>query len=130
MDLEKTYGVDEELVEKGVEVNVGDAVVRIRKWENEDFNRLFRKKMQPYRNQSRNGTLEDDVVEGIINEIIAQTIIVDWEGVKRGGEEVECEKETIIEALEDFPAFREEIISQAQTISNFQSDQLEEDEKN
>lgn len=130
MDLEQTYGVDEDLVEKGVEVNVGDAVVRIRKWENEDFNRLFRKKMQPYRNQSRNGTLEDSVVEGIINEIIAETIIVDWDGVTRGGEEVDCEKDTIIEALEDFPAFREEIISQAQTISNFQNDQLDEDEKN
>lgn len=130
MDLEKTFGTDEELVEKGVFVNVGDAEVRIRKWENEDFNRLFRKKMQPYRGQSQNGTLDDDVVEGIMNEVIAETIVVDWKNVTRAGDEVECNKENVIEALEDYPDFREEIINQAETISNFQKNQLEEDEKN
>jgi hypothetical protein len=130
MDLEKTFGTDESLVEKGVFVNVGDAEVRIRKWENEDFNRLFRKKMQPYRGQSQNGTLGDGVAEEIMDEVIAETIIVDWENVTRGGDEVECNTENVLEALEDYPEFREEIINQAQTISNFQKNQLEEDEKN
>jgi len=87
--------------------------------------------MKPYKYQIDRGTMKEDVAEAIMAQVIAETIILGWNGVTdRDGEEMEYTPELAKQLLLDLPALRNLIMEESQNVANFLREKREEREGN
>lgn len=133
VDLTKKFGVDPELERQGVWCDFGDGMrVKIARWGNPDFQRLLVALQKPYRFQLDTGTLPPDVDRQIMNELIAKTIIRDWEHVELDGTVLECSLAERLRVLTDerIHDFRSQVIRYSQEAEAFRRHELEEEAGN
>lgn len=62
---------------------------------------------------------DEKKLEEIDNRLIAETIVVGWEGVKNGDVEFAYNRENAIKLLEHYPDVKTWIINEAASLSNF-----------
>lgn len=78
----------------------------------------------------RASDIPDDVFTEITREAVAETILVDWEGITREGVPVPYSKEEALSALRQMKDFYELVVGTANSIEHFREARLVELEKN
>ena len=131
MDL-KTFRTDDAKEQDGAWVDLGDGVARLKiaRMNNPRFREAQQRKLQRYKMAARSKVVPDDVWEGILNELIAETILVDWEGITMDGEPYQYSVDHAKQALTDLKDFREMVIGFADDIANFKAEKDQATEKN
>lgn len=130
MDL-KTFRTDNAKEQEGTWVDLGDgARLKIARMNNPRYREVQQRKLQRYKMAARSKVVPDDVWEGILNELIAETILVDWEGITMDCEPYPYSVDHAKQALTDLKDFREMVIGFADDIANFKAELDEAIEKN
>ncbi len=130
MEIVKQFAVDNEKAAHGVWVPISqDARLKIARTNNPNFRRVFRKLIAPYTAAIRTNSLSDDLDEKIMVQAMAETILVDWQGITENGEPVPYTVEKAKEYLMHEP-FREMVSTFSRDLELFKQAQDEETEKN
>jgi len=130
MEIVKQFAVNEERAEQGVWIPIGeDARLKVARANNPNFRRVFRKLITPYTAAIRSNSLPDDVDDQIMIRAIAETILVDWQGITENGEPIPYSVEKARKYLQHEP-FRELVMNFARDLSLYKEAMDEETEKN
>jgi hypothetical protein len=120
MDVFSTYASDEVAEVEGRWFPVGkDAKVLVARTGNPRYNQAFRKKLQEHEYDLNTGTPEaDKLAEEILVQVMAETILLGWEGLKFQGTDVPYTKAqaTTLLGVKDF---RKRITVIADSLENF-----------
>ena len=127
MNLDKTYGYDKELAEKGVRIPLGskDSYIVVAKFGNKRFQKLFSELTEPY--GKRIERLEAEQQKEIYLECLAETVVLEWGGIMDGKVEVPYSKENVIEMFEKYPDFHAEVLELSKEVATFKKLDQEED---
>ena len=113
LNLKKTFLTDKSKENQGVWVDLGEgARLLIARHGNERFKLRYQELTAPYAAAIRTKTLSEAVAEKILKQILAETILLDWEGiVDDDGNPVPYSVEKAMEFLDipDFRSFVEEM---------------------
>jgi len=88
--------------------------------ENKKFGTKLNALMKPYKYAMQKGTMKDEQAERILCQALADTVIVDWEGVTdREGNPLEYSAEAAAKLLLELPSLRQLIQDEASDVANF-----------
>lgn len=80
-----------------------------------------------YRKFEKKGVHTDQMNERIINEQMADSVIVGWDGIRdRDGKAIEWSKEAALALLNKLPQFRNTLLQLSATMDNFHPEVIEE----
>jgi len=132
MDLAKTFKTDTAKEQEGtwVPLDDGTAKLKIARMNNPRYREAQQRKLQRYKMAARSKVVPDDVWEGILNELIAETILVDWEGITNDGKPYPYSVENAKQSLTELKDFREMVLGFADDMANFKASLDEATEKN
>lgn len=98
---------------------------------NKKFTQVLSTKMKPYRHKFERGLLDDETANKIMIEAYAEAVVVGWEGVRdKNNELLPFTKENVVQLFNALPEFFQDVVKQAQQISNFKEENEKVDEKN
>jgi polyhydroxyalkanoate synthesis regulator phasin len=133
MDLTSKYGTDLALEEDGEWVDYGDGVkVKVARWGNQSFMKRMEALQKPHRYMIDRGSLPPETDKKIVDTLIAEAIIIDWEGVELDGKKLPhtIDNALTVLAREDLKDFRRDIVTAAQAVETYRVKELEESVKN
>ena len=131
LDLKKEYAVDKNKEIEGVWQDFGSgAKMKIARIGNSEYQKVFQKISKPHRKSIRRGTLADDVAEKLLVEAMAESILLDWEGVEDGGVALPYTKENAIRVLLEYKDLRDQVTEIANEMESFKAEEDAEAEKN
>tara|TARA_Y100001938_G_scaffold150167_2_gene239913 strand:- start:1973 stop:2419 length:447 start_codon:yes stop_codon:yes gene_type:complete len=131
MDFKKHYATDSDAEAEGQWIEWSEGTrLKIARLGNPNYNRLLQAKMKPVRHLRDRGTLPDAESSRILCEVIAETIITDWEGVEYEGKELSYSRENALMLLTELKDFREDVITVATEQSVFRSEEIADSAKN
>lgn len=132
MNLRELFATNKQAETEGVWVDVGKGIrIKIARYENPHYVEALRKKAAPHRAAARAGVMSDDMAEKVLNEVIAETILLDWDGVKdKLGNVVPYSRKEALAALNDMRDFRDLVLNFSKDLELFKLQQDEADEKN
>ena len=134
MDLNR-FKADTALEDDGVCITVDAASgcrLKIARIGNRRYREAMARRLKPYRRALRAGTLEDPVTERITAEVLAETVLLDWRGLERGGSAVAYSREAAAAILSDpaYKDFRDLVVELASDQEAYRERDLEDAEKN
>lgn len=98
---------------------------------NKAYQKALTNKMRPYRKQAAAETLPVEVMERVLREVYAETVIKDWANVSdEVGNILEFNVENVIQVLADLPDLFQIIQEHATQMANFRGEASEEIAKN
>ena len=107
-DLQKEFATDEKSELEGVWEDIGEgARVLVARIGNKDYTERFRRLGKGLQRQLDRGSLPEDKQAAILISIIADTILLDWEGLADKGKPITYSKETARAMLKEYPNFRQ-----------------------
>ena len=142
MGMYDVFETDEDLETSGIWIDYGDFRVKIASagQGNKKFVKYAEKAFKPVRKAMQAGALSNERSLAIMSDIYAKTIVIDWEVKKdgefvkgieqRNGEIAAVNYEIIKQVFIDLPNLFMDIQEQANSISNFRKEELEEDSGN
>lgn len=139
MSLYKQFKTDNTLERNGIVLEYGNNAdgnpisIRIARagGANSQYTRLMEARVKPYRRQIQNETIEKTMVEKMLREVYAETIVLGWENVTdETGEELPFTVQNCIKLFEDLPDLFQDIQDQSQRAALFREEVLETDSKN
>jgi len=119
-------GVDLEKAAAGVLIQYeGPIKFRIARANTPGYRSAVRRIMKMHKRQIENGSLSDEQSDKITAQLMAEHILVDWEGLSNDGENFPYTKENAEAFLGDpqYAEIREWIMAQAQDLENFRSEE-------
>jgi hypothetical protein len=129
--------------DKGITLDYGDFKIQIARagGANKKFSRLLTSRMKPYKRQMDTDTMDESVATKIMVESYTDAVILGWasknedgkfvEGIhNQDGDIVDYNRENVIETLTNLPDLFRDIQSQADKISNFRIEEIEDIVKN
>lgn len=128
MDINELF-VDVDLEAEGVWFEVDDETsVLVARSNNRKYRDMIKQLTKPYKRQIRQGTLKDATLDNIIGRAMAKTLLLNWKGLKIGGEEISYSVEKATELLtnEKLKDFREMIAEFANDAEAFRLERKEE----
>lgn len=135
MDLSK-FKADRTAEDEGVWVALdGDdsgARVKLARIGNRRYREAMQRRMKPFRRALRAGTLEEATAERVTAEVLAETVLLDWQDLALDGAALAYSPDRARELLLD-PAlrdFRDLIVEMATDIELYRQQDQEEAEKN
>lgn len=131
LNLEKIYDTDEDLEESGKWFPIGSGIeLKIARQGNRKYNRKLAKMVEERRVESVDLKTQD--YEEILLDLMAETILLDWRGVKDldTGKAVAYTKEKGREILEARKDLRKFVDDQSGSMANYRRRSLEAAEKN
>ena len=127
-DLQKEFATDEKSELEGIWENVGiGAKVLVARVGNKNYTERFKRLGKGLQRQLDRGTLPEDNQAAILISIMADTILLDWDGFSDGGEAVIYSKDKAKEMLKKYPDFRQFIWDIANDIELYRVRDREED---
>ncbi|EDP66831.1 hypothetical protein BAL199_17258 [alpha proteobacterium BAL199] len=134
MDLNR-FKADTALEDEGVWSTVDAASgcrLRIARIGNRRYRETMARRLKPYRRALRAGTLDDQVTERITAEVLAETVLLDWERLERDGVAVAYSREAAAAILADpaYKDFRDLVVELASDQESYRERDLEDAEKN
>lgn len=101
--------------------------------QNPKYIALFRKKLAPYNSAIQIDTVSDDESKKILCEVVAETILLDWDGLTefvgegkdRKEVEVKYSKEKALEWLIKYPEFYNLVVSISRDVKNYKDSIIE-----
>lgn len=129
LDLERDYAVDLSKEVEGVWVQMHGAWFKVARSNNDEFQRAFNQLPQETQDAIQQGTLSEEESENLFADLMARTIVKDWQGLTMGGKEVPYSEAKAREILSQrkFKDFRQDLWRMAEDRRRFREDQLEED---
>lgn len=139
MSLYKQFKTDNSLEKEGILLEYGEnskgKPIAIRIARAGGANKAYEKRMEirvkPYRRQIQNEIIETALVEKIIKEVYAETIVLGWENVEdENGNDMEFSVENCLKLFDDLPDLFRDIQEQSQRAALFRQEVREADAKN
>ena len=116
---------------EGVWEDLGDdAKVLVARVGNSAFQQEYGKLPRGTRRMIENNTLNNDKSEAILSRIMANTILLGWEGIKENDKTIKYSVENATKVLKDIPEFRSIIWELANEFQRFHEESVEADVKN
>ncbi|CAH1661684.1 conserved hypothetical protein [Hyphomicrobiales bacterium] len=97
---------------------------------NKKFGRVLTARMKPFQRRIEMGTLPDAVGDRVLAEVYAETIIIGWEGIAKGGQDLPFTKENVVDFLLAKPEVFAAIRQDATNLAHFRKEATELDAKN
>lgn len=134
MDLNR-FKADTVLEDEGVWTTVDAASgcrLKIARIGNRRYRETMARRLKPYRRALRAGTLDDQVTERITAEVLAETVLLDWQGLQRDGTPVAYGREAAAAILSDpaYKDFRDLVVELASDQEAYRERDIEDAEKN
>jgi hypothetical protein len=86
-DLTKLFALDQAKEQDGIWVELGAGIrIKVARVDNPAYTKALNKALAPYRHALRAGTLDDDTFKAVMARVVANTILVGWEGLDYHGE--------------------------------------------
>ena len=132
MDLRKTFKTSKQKENEGVWVNLDDSGTRLKiaRAGNPNYKSAQAKKMSRYKLAARSKTIPDSAWEEIFNELVAETILLDWDGITENGQKIPYSQDAALRAISELKDFREVVMSFADDMTNFKEEMDDDTEKN
>lgn len=133
MKLKQQYKTDLEGSENGVWVPIDGqgCALKIARMSNLKYQNRRRELERPHQHLTRTTGIPAELANQIFNQCIAETILVDWQGVEDDeGNEVPYSKEVSYDYIVSMPDFKELVVSLAIDQNTFRQQTLDEDVKN
>lgn len=128
MDLSTIFSTDQQLEITGRWFNFGEkARVKIARQNNPKNREAVRRVFAPYREATIGGAHDDTTAVKLLIEVMADSILVGWEGLTEKGQPLPYSKENAVRLLTNLPNFRDWVVTQAQRMENFKDKSMEED---
>lgn len=128
------FGTDTNLEQNGIEVDYGDYgtfTIARSGGANQKYTRLLEAKSRPYRRQIAAGNIDIELMNGIIQQVMARTIVLGWDNVyDRDGKKIKFTTDACIKLFKDLPDLYEFLRDESQMLANYLILELEEDAKN
>lgn len=133
-DLAKEFKKTPEQEEKeiqGVWLEItGGAKLLIARAGNEEYVKRYNRIPTAVRNMIEQGRVSNENAEPVLAALIADTVLLNWEGLTDDGEEIVYSKDKAIEMIVKYPNFFTLVWDLATEQENFAQDEAEEDSKN
>jgi hypothetical protein len=98
---------------------------------NSAYTKRMEAKVKPYRRQIQNETMEAALIDRILKEVYAETVVLGWENVQdEAGKVLPFTVENCIKVFTDLPDLFKDVQEQSQRAALFRADVLEADAKN
>ena len=114
----KDFKTDKDKEKNGVWEDLGDGCsVLVARYGNQAMVNAYRKYPRVLRQRLESGQVDDDKSSTIMAKVMADTILLDWKGLKEDGKEVAYSKEECVRVLIEYPDVRTmifEIANEAQ----------------
>lgn len=139
MSLYKTFQTSQHLEKNGIELQYGEndkgeeILIRIARagGANSAYNKRLEALVKPYRRQITSETIDNKVLEKLILQAFAETVVLGWSGVEDAeGNALECTVENVIKLFTDLPDLFKDVQDQAQKSVLFREEILELESKN
>ena len=128
------YKTDKGLEEEGVWVDYGDGLkVQMRRLNSKASKDCRRRLEKPYAGQYRGREMPDSLQEELLNKQLSQAVVVGWEGVPNPDDpkkDLPFSPENVLRMIQEFPDFRDDILTAAMERTTFQKGDVEKQEKN
>lgn len=124
---------------EGIYLNYGpnsqgkDILIRIARagGSNQNYSKRMEAKTKPYRRQIQNETIERALLERIVREIYAETVVLGWENVEdENGNELPFTYDNCLKLFTDLPDLFTDVQEQSQRAALFRQEVREDDGKN
>lgn len=132
MDLNQLK-VDANKVEEGEWIgdlpDVGDLRLKVRGLGNRDYRRLMNRLAEAVpRQKKQRGRIDPDEMDKITNKCLLETVLLDWENLSQGGQQIPFSKDLAKQLLEDrnFERFRNAVLTAANQVGEATLEELEE----
>lgn len=123
------YRTDPALKKEGVWIDLGGgARIKVASFDNEDFSAQFRKMVEPYSKMGQE--VPDEEQERIMTFCVARHIMLDWEGIFDGEDELPYTVENAERLISEIEFVRERVIGEARKFQNFRQQNVETVAKN
>lgn len=133
MDIGKTFASDSDKETKGVwhELDQGGRLL-VARMNNSNYNRVLRAKLAPFKQAIRTETLSEGTATKCHIEAMAETILLNWEGLTDSGAELPYTRENAIKLLSapHLKDFRTMVERLAEDATFYRSVQIEEGAEN
>lgn len=130
MDI-KNLKTNLDLESEGVWQPAGEGCeLKIARFGNPLSSRLFSRYTRPYRRQIDNGTMDPDKQMEILCRVLAESILLDWRGLKEGGKVLKYSTEEAKRVLIEYRELRELVEDYAKDAEAYRDSELEDSEKN
>jgi hypothetical protein len=106
-----------------------DAKLKIARTGNMRYREMLRSKLSLSRSEIDKGLVDLAVSDEMLCEVIAETILLDWEGFTKDGQEYAYSKQAAREMLMKYRDFRDVVVEKADSMENFLEAAKKEDEK-
>ncbi len=131
MDIYKQFRTDKQAEEEGVWIPLSaTARIKVARIGNPKHTSALKRLSQPYVKPGMRLTdLDDAVYTSVARQAIAETILVDWEGIEKDGNPLHYSKEAALDAcgMEDFYTL---VVNAASSLETFRAARLEAIAKN
>ena len=122
-----SMATDKDLEKEGVWIELsGEARIKIARLNNPRYKELFTAKTKPHRQAIRNNVLSEKVADDIMIEVMAATILLDWENFFEGEKPLEYNLVNARRVLRELPDFRRMVYEMAGEADNFKQVEVEE----
>lgn len=130
MDIFAEFATDETLETEGRWVPLSEeASVKVARTNNPKYKKLFLKRLKPHKAELEiEGSAANALAETIVTGVMAETILLDWKGIKYKGQELPYSKENALMLLK-LKDFRDKISALADQFEGFKQKQEEEAKK-
>ena len=103
----KDFKTDKDKEKDGVWEDLGDGCsVLVARYGNQSMVNAYRKYPRVFRQRLESGQVDDDKSSNIMSKVMADTILLDWKGLKEDGKEVVYSKEECVRVLTEYPDIR------------------------
>ena len=129
MDL-NNFATDVSLAEEGAWIQIDEETsIRVARYGNRRFKKVFARLTAPYKVQIQQGTLNEEMASSLLTRAIAEAILVDWKGMKKAGKDLPYSVEAAIKILSDetLSNFRDMVVNLSQDIQTFREQEVRED---
>lgn len=139
MSLYKQYATDTNLEKSGIELQYGEnangdeIIIRVARagGSNTAYTKRMEALVKPYRRQIQAETIDNKVLEKLVMQAFAETVVLGWENVEdRNGNPMEFNVANVIQLFTDLPDLFKDVQEQAQKAVLFREDILEVESKN
>lgn len=131
MDIGKEFATDSKLEQDGVWVDLDDETsILIARMNNKKYRNALRRVLKPYKTQISAGTIQPGKLDDLLVTPLAAHVLLDWKGLTVNGEPTEYSREAAERVMQQFPDFRELVVTLASDMDLFRTADIEDDTKN
>lgn len=142
MSMYSQFATDKTLEKTGVWLDYGDFRILVARagGSNTKYEKVLEAASRPHRRGLATGTISLKVLRGVLISVYAKAVVLDWnvkvdgnwvQGIHRPDESVgEFSEAAVVEAFTALPDLFSDVQSQAEQVSIFRPELLEEDAKN